>query len=959
MLPPGYVPTSQAEQLLHSGGNPYDNDPYVNRIKIRGGAYAILMAFYLSPVSMSKEQICRAAQPYCDDEMEDNYRQGRPHGAWKANETLVKHGLLSVHKARTAYTPGKGFRTQGKNSYALTRQGELFVEALFRKRPEAKVAGGGGARRAVGGSVLYDEDPLGGFANVPHNLPQRVARTPNLVATPPMRHLGSTAKNKRGDEERLREWVQNASVGQALSFRVSKTRRKSIHDLCDHLSQTILRPRGLMLQHHSTGDTRGRTLHVTVVESSLGGGRGFAAMPSSAWGLDEDSEDELPPISPFSGAGHVLGSPPKRARRTPPNEAAAMAAIRREELNVPHIKSEGSSSDDEILQQVIQASKREAEEKGIPLDSPETPVAKGLFPSDKDDEELKLVLAISASEVKEHVVLDSEDEDQKPPARRKLDFGDHHVVRIDDSDDEDDNIVDLTHSQESAVKVVDRGFKAIRTTPVTILIDNRERNRNAQPRYLRKELERLISSAPFASIASRDVMPEVEERCLKSGDFGFVLNSDGSESTLPVVVERKRIADLVQRSAKGDHWQQHLRMRDGFDRAFFLLEGDFRSAATHEAFGAQNIDTTSSHCHVVDDENSLLRFICRALMRSESVRFIQTRDEQGSLRNMVVCSTLLSRRQAQAQVATKRPATNGTVTALSDRLKIAGIPWQLAKHVADELGSIDYLQSLYESTKDQEAQDLLLVPLITEVCEKLESTSSTPVSWSKAIRDVFLTPPKNPYGNGEFEKLKHLVDDHATLLSNLTAMDAEAALDATLDHSSSSVDPPRRKVMLDVSPDMDGCIPHTDDEDAFYQVHVTSRSTLPTIRMQVHAGRFASKALRMTVLEGEDIVARLRAAHEKERDYVLASIAAAQEIVQECSAAKDRPLLIVRALQPALDAAARAPGYFAELKIMADLLLLELMLGDVVVLQAIRRSGDLEKIVQEFALGCYLFAWTL
>jgi hypothetical protein len=74
VLPEGYVATTLDEKkkirrnAIGADTNPYCEDPYLKRIKMRGGAYAILMAFHHSQTkTMTKAQICAAAQKFCDE----------------------------------------------------------------------------------------------------------------------------------------------------------------------------------------------------------------------------------------------------------------------------------------------------------------------------------------------------------------------------------------------------------------------------------------------------------------------------------------------------------------------------------------------------------------------------------------------------------------------------------------------------------------------------------------------------------------------------------------------------------------------------------------------------------------------------------------------------------------------------------------------------------------------------
>lgn len=145
VLPEGYIPTTLDESTMARGfetrqrKNPYLNDPYLKRIKMRGGSYAILMAFHFSQTkTMTQKQICIAAQQFCDEEMEPNFYSGRSYGAWSSKKTLVKHGLIK--ESRTTQMGRQGQVCNGVFEYTLTDNGELFLEALFQKFPQERVS---------------------------------------------------------------------------------------------------------------------------------------------------------------------------------------------------------------------------------------------------------------------------------------------------------------------------------------------------------------------------------------------------------------------------------------------------------------------------------------------------------------------------------------------------------------------------------------------------------------------------------------------------------------------------------------------------------------------------------------------------------------------------------------------------------------------------------------------------
>jgi len=111
----------------------------------------------------------------------------------------------------------------------------------------------------------------------------------------------------------------------------------------------------------------------------------------------------------------------------------------------------------------------------------------------------------------------------------------------------------------------------------------------------------------------------VEERRLVSGDFSFWIQQQNNKNhyqQLPVLVERKRVGDLVQRSTSKDHWYQLLRMQRIASVNVLLLEGDPRTAAQYTPQGNNNdeFETCSPYDFTIDDEQSLYRLFGRAIL---------------------------------------------------------------------------------------------------------------------------------------------------------------------------------------------------------------------------------------------------------------------------------------------------------------------------------------------------------
>ena len=131
---------------------------------MRGGAYASLMAFYYSTTkTLSKGEICLLAQPYCDEDMDGNFHAGRMYGAWAAHKTLLTHNLLVAEGNNCRYVHGVGFRSNGSTRFTLTRDGEMFTEAMIRKFD------GGVARMGATSKACSDGKPalISPFASTP------------------------------------------------------------------------------------------------------------------------------------------------------------------------------------------------------------------------------------------------------------------------------------------------------------------------------------------------------------------------------------------------------------------------------------------------------------------------------------------------------------------------------------------------------------------------------------------------------------------------------------------------------------------------------------------------------------------------------------------------------------------------------------------------------------------------
>ena len=836
-------------------------------------------------------------------------------------------------------------------------------------------------------------------------------------------------------------WLETASEGSSIDFDVGKDRRKRLHRLCDELSSSpALRTQGVVLDHMSSGTNRQRALRISLVPSST---RSTGTSTATA---RMTHEQLLPPETPeltstigsvhhrvtrspdrddfprFASPGGVLSevSPSKRLRTTESRAtvraSCESAALLRRALFESQQESDKSTTTaavpnssiielvDDLPPPSEKTKKKTAYASIIELvdDSP--------APSEKTKKKtVDVVDLVDEFDVNECIMDqaprrdDTLRSDSKPTAipKRKLDFPASNVLELLESDDDDDELLAGGPTfKTKCERVRSSSFKDSQLIDIphgallSIAIDNRERNRNCTPRFLRTELVRLVSSGPVSfawpSVVRR---PQVVEMPLTYGDFNFLMkNESGKESTLAVMVERKRIGDLVQRSATRDHWGQLQRMRDRCSALSVpLLEGDFRTAAAFVAFGAP--EGWRKRDHVIDDEESLLRFMGRAILSSGSFRFVQTKDEQESLRAVaalgLVSMVALAKQTDQQVDKLKNPykgSDNGGPQILADRLQAGGIPWQIAKDLSQELGSVRQFDSLYAAIEDSECREQLFAPFIEDACLQVESESS-PHAWSKAIHSAHYTTCCNSQEiRARFQGTEQFVTDRAELLSRLhSGQDPEAAINASFDSSgsASSTELGRRRVVQIQLPEhlkdtfeSTDCLQHT----SFYRMQYSPRKNL--VVMQTRDERYESEPLAIFLLEGITMVEQLRSAMNKNSDCFIASRSLAAQLDREVCRRPvsmspsyfSRRVLLIRGLRPALEQMAKKSGYRRESRFVSDLALAHLMISHgIVVIHAVRKGdaaaataasarrqeskplSDQAKILRSLALACFHF----
>lgn len=242
---------------------------------------------------------------------------------------------------------------------------------------------------------------------------------------------------------------------------------------------------------------------------------------------------------------------------------------------------------------------------------------------------------------------------------------------------------------------------------IRLLVDDRERLKDSDPRGL---LDRI-------STALRDSRLNVVRHRLQLGDFAWVAGaqscSSGKAAVLDCIVERKRICDLVGRSAVGAHVRQMQSMEAcGLRRCFLLVEGDPNLAAQCRVYDeASGSDAHEGHkLHVVRSKEDIDDLCARLLIRSSPIWAIMTKDAQGSARALSHLSQWLAHSLTSEQSA--RPSLHQfekrvvhsarSRENLRSALLRAGVPHLAAESICGHLHSIKHARDALESCASPE-----------------------------------------------------------------------------------------------------------------------------------------------------------------------------------------------------------------------------------------------------------------
>jgi ERCC4-type nuclease len=1014
IYPPGFTPLSDAEfRSLEENAV----DPYLDKMSKRSGAHAILMAFHHGSIeaTVTRERICQTVRDLdlCDEPMDANFHQGRMYGAWKAKDTLIKHGFLLEYKAGARYTD-RGFRSNGAHTYSITESGKKAIRYLLKKWPDTETCARAGFRwnGSLGGGG--GTPSLTGFAAHSSASP-----FPSLAFA----SSAKTTKHSDVDERELRNWLATAPAYSQKSWKIGKDRRKYLHRLCD---QMMSENPGLVLQHESSGEVRGRELVITLKAKPTD--ETFLKPPpktvtplrleSDMLGLANKTSFTGASLLPFrelfpepNSSGMRLGgsSDPIQVGMSA-RDAAAMAAMDRMESTAKKRKRTASST--VALSHTKHMKKQDVIELFDDSDDDEFSNKKPAAQQRKDisdaahdfqpgEEVFVMTLSgraqgpfkISRVHTSGHVtVKETLGRETKynvkdvSPCFNAFDFDDAASGTRRVSPHADVIEIDGTKKSPKRLQMEDvieidndgtidlSGSPPRRSTPVprrtvTILIDSRERSRNAAPRELRTGLQEQLRVGTLHDVwMSQKHDGIVMERTLSCGDFAFEASTGGRCSRLSVVVERKLIGDLVHRSARGDHWNQCQRMRDNYDQAIMLIENDTTLASRFEAYGGLGVESNPSH-HAIENVADVFRFIGRAVLASRNIKFLQTQNQQGTFRSIGALALMAAKSsKVGCDAPASTPAAVSEQEKLKNRLTDGGIDWRVANAIAKEIGSVTALEGLFAVCSTERARNMVVLPIIAKIPERQELGCLR--SWSTAVSHAICnTPQGRSKARGTIEEIGEIFGgqlpcDRATLAKYVyEEASKDAVIEQCLQEGNSLTPLLDRKVSIDLSEKFEGCFPARTG-DAFY--HCSTKSQSAAAIMRTFCGDLVSDALHIYVVEGSNllnlVVTTMIQASEA-ADYVSMARDVSKQLHKSFSSSGhpniDRHVIIVRGLHYALLAASKTSSYRNQTKVLCEMVLASLMLDfDYVVLQGIRKKEDeVHMILQQLALACFHYQY--
>lgn len=228
---------------------------------------------------------------------------------------------------------------------------------------------------------------------------------------------------------------------------------------------------------------------------------------------------------------------------------------------------------------------------------------------------------------------------------------------------------------------------------IRILVDDRERVRDVDPRGI---LERLTRAVGDSGMASR--------HRLRFGDFMWASGEDTCPNdectTLCCVIERKRIADLVGRSATGAHLRQLERLETcGLPHPFLLIEGNPKHASGCPVYD-EHVHAGEGSTDAVRCDEDIDELCARLFVTQSRVGVIATKDIEGTTRLLGHLTAWLAAAQPRTPPACssigrlrdfedKAVARAGLRDEFASRLRSAGVPTATAEALRRRFGSFE------------------------------------------------------------------------------------------------------------------------------------------------------------------------------------------------------------------------------------------------------------------------------
>ena len=569
---------------------------------------------------------------------------------------------------------------------------------------------------------------------------------------------------------------------------------------------------------------------------------------------------------------------------------------------------------------------------------------------------------------------------------------DDEVIFLDDAIDEEEDSED---DDEDAVPSNKRKEPPESTdSTLTVLIDSREQSWSTSPRELRKELERHFEqpSGSLKKVLPTSMnTPQVQERRLDHGHFIFTrTNADSGqeEAVLEGCIERKRVNDLVYRSADGDHLKQLQTIQQFNSLPVLLLEYDLRYVNMETLYNFQEyygrgFDPFHS---AIENEEGIYKLFGQLLAHEGmNCKFIESKDEQASLRSVGAMGIMSFTKDQEQKKKKSKDASDPKehqvsdgVQLLSDILIHGGIPYRIAKRVASAVGGHQALVSLYQSCCNETARKLLLEDVVSSYpgYEDLYETGH-PDEWSEAIYRAIMSSDEHRTKGQQAILLneKHGISNHAVFLCRIYQGDsADQALQYCRDnfrHRPLNAHKKKRKVKIHLSKPQSKFYfdpPPPPNTTPFYEIEHLSknfaRSTKPIVMKTVSpCGTLCSKSVVIFELRARTFIEWILMNWTKKQENLVPyaqKFAAAldEKFKYHCSMSAKRVIMLI-GLDPALDKAAKKPGHKPELKTVVDMILADLMLRtDITIIQARDLKPETKvKIVRQLTLAMKDFSF--